>query len=55
MEVPEVSKLLLNTLTERLMRSNQPDLPRLISMDQAALRELRTAAPPTVETVARVG
>jgi CRP-like cAMP-binding protein/sugar phosphate permease len=48
MEVPEVSKLLLSTLTERLLRSNQPDLPRLASMDQAALRDLRTKAP-TVE------
>jgi DHA3 family macrolide efflux protein-like MFS transporter len=45
MEIPEVSKLLLSTLTERLLRSNQPDLPRLASMDQAALRDLRTKAP----------
>ena len=45
MEVPEVSKLLLSTLTERLLRSNQPDLPRLASMDQAALLDLRTKAP----------
>ena len=29
MEVPEINKLLLSTLTERLLRSNQPDLPRL--------------------------
>ena len=45
MEVPEVNKLLLSTLTERLLRTNQPDLPRLASMDQAALRDLRTKAP----------
>lgn len=45
MDVPEVNKLLLSTLTERLLRSNQPDLPRLASMDQAALRDLRTKAP----------
>lgn len=45
MEVPEVSKLLLSTLTERLLRTNQPDLPRLSSMNQAALRDLRTKAP----------
>ena len=48
MGVPEVNKLMLNTLAERLLRSNQPDLPRLMSMDQAALRELRTA-PPVME------
>jgi CRP-like cAMP-binding protein len=51
MEVPEVNKLVLNTLTERLLRTNQPDLPRLVSMDQEALRELRTAAPPTAEAL----
>mgnify|MGYP003398440946 CR=1 FL=1 len=49
MAVPEVNKLLLNVLAERLLRSNQPDLPRLTSMDQAALRELRTA-PPVMES-----
>jgi CRP-like cAMP-binding protein len=52
MEVPEVSKLLLSTLTERLLRSNQPDLPRLASMNQAALRDLRTRAP-DVESLPR--
>jgi MFS family permease len=45
MVVPEVNKLLLSTLTERLLRSNQPDLPRLASMDQVALLELRSRAP----------
>ena len=50
MEVPEVNNLMLSTLTERLNRSNQPDLPRLASMDQAALRDLRTKAP-TVEAL----
>ena len=50
MDVPEVNKLLLSTLTERLLRTNQPDLPRLASMDQGALRDLRTKAP-TVESL----
>jgi DHA3 family macrolide efflux protein-like MFS transporter len=45
MVIPEVNKLLLSTLTERLLRTDQPDLPRLASMDQAALRDLRTKAP----------
>jgi MFS family permease len=45
MEVPEVDALVLSTLSERLMRTNQPDLPRWASMDQAALRDLRTKAP----------
>jgi CRP-like cAMP-binding protein len=52
MHIPDVNKLLLSTLTERLMRSNQPDLPRLASMDQAALRDLRTRAP-VVEALPR--
>jgi CRP-like cAMP-binding protein len=45
MAVPEVSDMVLSTLTERLVRSSQPDLPRLASFDQAALRELRTPLP----------
>jgi len=52
MEVPEVNRLLLSTLTERLLRTNQPDLPRLASMDRSALRELMTRAP-TVEALPR--
>ena len=50
MEVPEVDKLVQSTLSERLLRTNQPDLPRWASMDQAALRDLRTKAP-TVEAL----
>jgi MFS family permease len=50
MDVPEVNKLLLSTLTERLLRTNHPDLPRLAAMDQSALRELRTKVP-TVEAL----
>jgi MFS family permease len=45
MEVPEVSRLLLSTLTERLNRTNQPDLPRLASMNRSALRELMLPTP----------
>jgi MFS family permease len=50
MEVPEISDLMLSTLTERLLRTNQPDAPRLASMDQAALKDLRTAKP-TIEAL----
>jgi len=48
MVVPEVNQLMLSTLSERLARTNQPDLPRLASFDQAALLDLRTSKP-TVE------
>jgi MFS family permease len=47
MVVPEVSRLLLATLRERLLRSDQPDLPRIASLDQAAVRDLRTTLPVT--------
>ena len=50
MEVPEISDLMLSTLTERLLRTNQPDVPRLATMDQAALKDLRTAKP-TIEAL----
>jgi MFS family permease len=52
MVVPEISRLLLATLTERLLRSNQPDLPRLSSMDQVSLRELRRVVRPEGEAAA---
>ncbi len=45
MVVPEVSRLLLATLRERLLRTDQTDLPRIASLDQASLRELRSAVP----------
>jgi MFS family permease len=45
MEEPEVDALLRSRLAERLARSSRPDLPRLASFDQAALRDLRTRAP----------
>jgi CRP-like cAMP-binding protein len=45
MEAPELHRLVQTTLTERLLRTNLADLPRLSSRDQSALRELRTPAP----------
>jgi MFS family permease len=45
MEVPEVNRLMNSTVTERLQRTNQPDLPRLASMDRSTLRQLRTKPP----------
>jgi MFS family permease len=57
LDVPEVKKLVLSTLNERLYTLNQPDLPRLISRDQSALRELQMNAPTEAlpETLATVG
>ena len=49
MVVPDVQKLLLSTLTSRLLRTEAADLPRLAGIDQETLRDLRmprTAASP---------
>ncbi|HET7693183.1 MAG TPA: hypothetical protein VFM44_08870, partial [Gemmatimonadota bacterium] len=51
MVVPEINRLVLSTLTERLIRTNAADLPRLATNDQSALRELRTAPAPRVEAL----
>ncbi len=44
MVVPEISRLVLSALTERLVRTNLADLPRIAAADQSALRELRSPA-----------
>ncbi len=44
MTVPELGSLFLSTLTERLSRTNA-DLPRFSGVDQASLKDLRTARP----------
>jgi len=45
MVVPEIQKLILATLTTRLLRTESADLPRLAGVDQASLRDLRTPRP----------
>ena len=45
MIVPELGSLFLSTLTERLNRTNQADLPRFSGVDQASLKDLRTPRP----------
>jgi MFS family permease len=45
LDAPEVKKLVLSTLNERLYTLNQPDLPRVVSRDKSALRELQTSPP----------
>ena len=52
MTVPEIRKLVLSTLTSRLVRTESADLPRLAGIDQETLRDLRTARP-SVEAVPR--
>ncbi len=52
MVVPEIQKLVLSTLTSRLMRTEASDLPRLAGEDQEALRDLRTPRP-SVEALPR--
>ena len=50
MEVPEVSHVVLSTLSNRLQRTEAADLPRLAGIDQDDLRDLRTPRP-AVEAV----
>ena len=45
MAVPEIRKLVLSTLTSRLLRTEAADLPRLAGIDQESLRDLRTPRP----------
>jgi MFS transporter, DHA3 family, macrolide efflux protein len=45
MDVPALSSLFLSTLTERLIRTQGADRPRLAGNDQEALRDLRTPRP----------
>ncbi|HET7703634.1 MAG TPA: MFS transporter [Candidatus Limnocylindrales bacterium] len=45
MVVPELGSLFLSKLTERLNRTNTPDLPRFAGVDQASLKDLRTPRP----------
>jgi MFS family permease len=52
MVVPEIRKLVLSTLTTRLLRTEATDLPRLAGADQEALRDLRTPRP-SVEALPR--
>ena len=46
MVVPEIGRVVLSTMTSRLQRTESADLPRLAGIDQADLRDLRTARPP---------
>ena len=52
MVVPEINRLVLSTLTSRLLRTEAADLPRLAGVDQDSLRDLRTARP-AVEALPR--
>jgi DHA3 family macrolide efflux protein-like MFS transporter len=52
MAVPEIRKLVLSTMTSRLVRTESADLPRLAGVGQEELRDLRTPRP-SVEAVPR--
>jgi MFS transporter, DHA3 family, macrolide efflux protein len=43
---PEINRLFLSKMTERMVRMDMVDLPRFAGLGSAALRELRTAEPP---------
>jgi CRP-like cAMP-binding protein/sugar phosphate permease len=52
MVVPEIRKLVLSTLTSRLLKTEATDLPRLAGVDQEDLRDLRTPRP-SIEALPR--
>ena len=52
MVVPEIQKLVLSTLTSRLLKTQSADLPRLAGIDQESARDLRTPRP-SVEALPR--
>ena len=52
MTVPEIRKVVLSTLTSRLLKTEAADLPRLAGIDQESLRDLRTPRP-SVEALPR--
>jgi CRP-like cAMP-binding protein len=52
MLVPEISQVVLSTMSNRLQRTEAADLPRLAGIDQADLRDLRTPRP-SVEVLPR--
>jgi CRP-like cAMP-binding protein len=50
MVVPEVQRVVLSTMTNRLQRTEAADLPRLAGVGQAELRDLRTPRPNVEES-----
>jgi len=46
---PNLNRLFLSKMTERMARLEMIELPRFSALDQASLRDLRTPAPPVAE------
>jgi DHA3 family macrolide efflux protein-like MFS transporter len=55
MAVPAISQIVLSKMSERLGRTHAADLPRLASLDQQALQELRTPTEPLEAKPDRAG
>lgn len=51
MAVPEIQRVVLSTMTNRLQKTEAADLPRLAGIDQANLRDLRTPRPQGADPV----
>jgi len=49
---PELNRVFVSRMTERMLRMNLVDLPRFQGMDQATLKDLRTPAPAAASAVA---
>lgn len=49
MSDPQINRMFLSKMTERMIRMNMLDLPRFAGLDQQSLRKLRTANPDVYE------
>ncbi len=46
---PQLNRIFISKMTERMMRMNMVDLPRFVGLDQKSLLELRASEPVTAE------
>ena len=48
--VPDLNRIFMTKMTERMIRMNMIELPKMLTLDQGVLRELRTESPETLKT-----
>jgi hypothetical protein len=51
MTIPDLNRLFLSKMTERMVRMEMVELPRFTALDQDTLRDLRTPAQPLTAPV----
>ena len=48
--MPDLNRIFMTKMTERMIRMNMIELPKMLTLDQGVLRELRTESPETLKT-----